>query len=133
MEQTLLPGDVVALAAATNYSRGEIIVFPDPNGGRALSIKRVIGLPSDLVELRDGAVFVNGTALAEPYTYDEFDDPVITQAFDEESWQIKPGALFVLGDHRNQSVDSRSYGPIEHNTVVGRATVRCSPSPGSIK
>ncbi len=131
MEQSLLPGQSVLVDKLTprfdDYSRGDVIVFPDPNGGKVPFIKRVIGLPGDLVELRDGAVFVNDVALAEDYTYDEFENPVLTEPFDEESWQIEPRRLFVMGDHRNQSVDSRSFGPIDRDAVIGRAVLRYWP------
>ncbi len=131
MEQSLEPGQSVLVDKLTprfdDYSRGDIIVFPDPNGGKVPFIKRVIGLPGDLVELRDGAVYVNGVALAESYLYDEFDEPVLTEPSDEESWRIEPRKLFVMGDHRNQSVDSRSFGPIDREQVIGRAVLRYWP------
>jgi len=87
---------------------------PDP------LIKRVIGLPGETIEIRDGRVYINGQALEEPYlqqdTYGTVPPRVIT-----------PGHIFVLGDNRGASNDSRSFGEVALSNVVGRAWFRYWP------
>jgi signal peptidase I len=136
MERTLEPTQYVLVDKLTPrwdpYKRGDIIVFnppatwtPDPTP----FIKRVIGLPGDRVEVRDdGLVYINGVALEDPYTYKNaagVNEP--TQASDQTSWTVPAGELFVMGDHRQKSADSRVFGPIPESSVVGRAFLRYWP------
>jgi signal peptidase I len=93
--------------------RGDVVVFRvNPNSD--LLIKRVIGLPGDRVEIRAGQVIINSEALDEPYltrpTYGDY-GPV----------DVPPLHIFVLGDNRGFSNDSRSFGPLPLDTVIGRA------------
>jgi signal peptidase I len=117
-----------------DYSRGDIIVF-HPQGERDKTpfIKRVIGLSGERVEIRDGSVWIDGTRLDEDeYTYR---DPVTgenepTIATGQASvWDVPEGSLFVLGDHRQESTDSRraSVGFVDTGDVVGRAWLRFFP------
>ena len=115
------------------YHRGDIIVFRPPNGirespGGEPFIKRVIGVAGDTVELRRGTVYVDGVALDEPYVFevDGAAQPTRTEN-GETSWTIEPGQLFVMGDHREASDDSRSFGPIQVSDVIGRAWLRYWP------
>ncbi len=111
-----------------DYSRGDIIVFTPPNasGDNAVPfIKRVIGVPGDLVEIHDGGVFINRARLEEPYVYS---GP--TRAPEgNSSWEVPAGSLFVMGDNRNNSTDSRStgIGPVPREKVIGRAWLRYWP------
>lgn len=121
------------------YSRGDIVVFSpvirescagpvdEDFAGDDLTpyIKRVIGEPGDTVELIDGAVFVNGAELDEPYVHGADTDPIGGGS----SWVVPADRLFVMGDNRNNSTDSRSdsIGMICHNDVVGRAFLRYWP------
>jgi signal peptidase I len=133
MERTLEPDQYVLVDKLTprfdDYSRGDIVVFEPPEawvqgGPRTPFIKRVIGLPGETIEIRDGAVLVDGTELDEPYIYD--DQPTTT--IDEPArWVIREGELFVMGDHRAASADSRSFGSIAVDTVIGRAWLRYWP------
>jgi signal peptidase I len=114
------------------YHRGDIVVFTPPPNAESPDlkpfIKRVIGIAGDRVEIHDGKVFVNGTALDEPYLYSVDGKPQPTVADgDASSWTIDPGELFVMGDHRARSSDSRVFGPIKLDTVIGRAWVRYWP------
>ena len=134
MENSLLPGQSVLVDKLTprfdDYSRGDVVVFHPPasESGETPFIKRVIGLPGDLIQLRNGAVLVNGVKLAEPYTYDEVDSNVQTDPeSDQSQWRIDKDSLFVMGDHRGSSVDSRSFGPIAKSSVIGRAVLRYWP------
>jgi signal peptidase I len=133
MENTLMPDQYVLVDKLSprwdDYSRGDIIVFEPPadwvDGGAGTPfIKRVIGLPGETVEVRDGAVWIDGTRLPEGYTYE--DQP--TTAPDEpQRWVIPEGELFVLGDHREASADSRTFGSISRDKVIGRAFLRYWP------
>jgi len=84
-------------------------------------IKRVIGTPGDRISCRDGQVYRNGQALKEPYL-----DPG-TPTENCRSVTVPAGKLYVLGDNRTNSEDSRIFGPIDRSTVVGRAFVRIWP------
>ena len=136
MERTLEPGQYVLVDKLTphwdDYNRGDVVVFnppktwtPDPTP----FIKRVIGLPGDTVEVKDdGRVYVNGVALDESYTYQNgagVNEP--TEASDQTRWVVPEGQLFVMGDHRQKSADSRVFGPISKTDVIGRAFLRYWP------
>ena len=84
-------------------------------------IKRVIGLPGERVEGHDGAVFVDGRQVVEPYL------PKGVTTSDFAAVVVPPGDLWVMGDNRSNSADSRIFGPIRESTVVGRAFVRVWP------
>ena len=137
MENTLQPGQYVLVDKLTprfnHYSRGDVIVFSPPagfdqEGKNTPFIKRVIGLPGDLISIHDGRVYVNGTGLSEPYTFPGTDPSQPTTAPpDRTEWQIAPNELFVMGDHREQSQDSRVFGPIKLDSVIGRAWLRYWP------
>ena len=130
MEPTLEPQQRLIVDRLTPrfdpYKPGDIIVFdapalPDLQGPL---IKRVIAIEGSVVEMADGRVYVDGFALDEPYTFG--DEP--TQPTTERTrWVVPPGHLFVLGDHRAVSVDSRTFGPIELSSVIGRAWLRFLP------
>ena len=140
MERTLEPGQYVLVDKLTPhwspYQRGDIVVLHPPSGWEEGDdtpfIKRVIGLPGDRVEIHDdGHVYVNGAALDEAdYTYHDGsggDEP--TQPLGESSsWTIGTDELFVMGDHRQASADSRAFGPIKVSSVVGRAFLRYWPA-----
>jgi signal peptidase I len=97
---------------------------PEQTGRDEPLIKRVIGVAGDTIELKDGQVLVNGQPIEEPYTYDnEPTEPIGSTT----SWIVPTGDLFVMGDHRAVSVDSRSFGPIPVSSVVGRAWLRLLP------
>lgn len=94
---------------------GDIVVFHYPRDPKEDFIKRVIGLPNDTVTVNDGIVAVNGQPLDEPYISAP---PAYTG-----SWTVPPDSLFVLGDNRNQSSDSHSWGYVPLDYVVGKALV----------
>jgi signal peptidase I len=137
MERTLEPDQYVLVDKLTprfdTYKRGDIVVFsPPPNWSQPTGtpfIKRVIGVGGDTVEVKsDGKVYVNDKALDEPYVYEEDGQPQATvTSTDPPRWVVPQGALFVMGDHRASSSDSRTFGPIEVGDVVGRAWLRYWP------
>jgi signal peptidase I len=137
MERTLEPGQYVLVDKLTPrwdaYSRGDVVVFNPPatwTSDPTPFIKRVIGLPGDAIEVKDdGRVYVNGTALDESYTYKNaagVAEPT-TASLDQHSWTVPAGQLFVMGDHREKSADSRVFGPIDISNVIGRAFLRYWP------
>ena len=93
--------------------RGEIIVFRSPVVPDEDLIKRVIGLPGDEIEVIDGDVFVNGNMMDEPY--------IAAAPIYNGKWNVVDGYLFVLGDNRNDSSDSHSWGLVPMPNVVGRS------------
>jgi signal peptidase I len=133
MEHTLEPGQYVLVDKVSpnfsDYKRGDVIVFEPPAGyqedGQDIPfIKRVIGVGGDLVEVHDDAVWVNGVKLNESYV---FDGQPTTPLNGQSSWRVPKDRLFVLGDHREASQDSRVFGPIAKSTVIGRAWLRYWP------
>lgn len=93
--------------------RGEIIVFRSPVTPDEDLIKRVIGLPGDEIVIREGQVYINGNLLQEPY--------IAASPIYSGAWQVLDGYLFVLGDNRNDSSDSHSWGLVPMPNVVGRS------------
>ena len=130
MEHTLDPGQMVLVDKLSphfsDYKRGDVIVFQPPtgfaqDGSDVPFIKRVIGVAGDTVEVKDSAVWVNGAKLSEPYVFDgQSTDPPAGQSV----WKVPAGDLFVMGDHRQLSEDSRAFGPIAKSAVIGRAWLR---------
>ncbi len=137
MDDTLLPGHYVLVDKLTPrwspYMRGDIVVFQPPETWSTANdvpfIKRVIGLPGETVELRAGKVFVDDVEVDEPYIYAENGVPQTTdpQVGEPSQWLVPDGQLLVMGDHRGESSDSRTFGPIEIEDVIGRAWLRYWP------
>jgi signal peptidase I len=116
------------------YNRGDIVVFEPPQDwGESGTpfIKRVIGEPGDTVEIRDdGLVYVNDTPLDEPYLYADEDGGApqpTTPPLEQSTWTVPEGELFLMGDHRSNSADSRTFGPVPLDRVIGRAWLRYWP------
>jgi len=130
MENTLLPNQYVLVDKLTphfeSYQRGDIVVFTPPDAAPDSTplIKRVIGLPGDTIDLADGHVVINGHTLDEPYVYPgQVTEPLTRRTH----WVVPAGMLFVLGDHREDSSDSRFFGPVPLGNVMGRAWLRYWP------
>lgn len=99
-----------------SIQRGDMVVFWFPRDTSKSYIKRVVGLPGDTVEIRDGDVYVNGKVLEEDYVPSQYRDhqtlaPVTVPA----------NAFYVLGDHRSSSNDSRAWGTVERKYIYGKA------------
>lgn len=108
--------------------RGDVIIFKYPLDTKKFFIKRIIGLPLETVEMRDGQIFIrngenkNGLALKEPYI-----DDARKSRSGELSITLKDDEYFVMGDNRNESSDSRIWGPLKRRLIVGRPFVRLFP------
>src|SRR5688500_18522850 len=117
MAPTLEVGDqiVVTRYLRSEPERGHVIVFHSPADGQELMVKRVIGVPGDLLDARLGHVRIGGHTLAEPYV-------LRTAATGAIASQVIPAdSYYVLGDNRDDSIDSRSWGVVPRASVVGRA------------
>ena len=136
MQDTLQQGQSILIDKLTPrfdpYQRGDIVVFRPPASAAEPDdtpyIKRVIGVSGDRLEIRDGRVWVNGTPLDES-DYVRDGDPTVAVDQRRTTWDVPAGSVFVLGDHRRSSLDSRTARigliPIDH--VLGRAFLRYWP------
>lgn len=117
MEPTLHTGEYVVVNKFSyrfgEPHLGDVIVFHFPGNPGQEYIKRVIGLPGDLVQVEQGQVYVNGSPIQEPY--------IAAQPNYQGSWTVPANSLFVLGDNRNNSSDSHSWGMVPYSYVVGKA------------
>jgi signal peptidase I len=118
MAPTLVPGDHIVVTPYrfnAKPRRGDVIVFRSTRAADELIVKRVVGTPGDLVETRAGRVIVSGHAVPEPYIATQATTGLISP-------QIVPAdSYFVLGDNRADSLDSRSWGVLPRDLVVGQA------------
>jgi signal peptidase I len=100
--------------------RGQIIAFRHEGDAREVFIKRVIGLPGDRIRIDRGRVYVNGTKQDEPYVQDA-DDRSLPRVL------VPPSSVYVLGDNRANSEDSRAFGPVSDDRLIGRAVAGVWP------
>lgn len=117
MEPTLQSGEFVVVNKLA-YKLGEpqvgdVIIFQYPRDPDQEYIKRVIGTPDDHVKIENGMVYVNGVLLNEPY--------IAAQPAYQNEWTIPDNTIFVLGDNRNNSSDSHTWGPVPIEYVIGKA------------
>jgi signal peptidase I len=105
-----------------NIRRGDVVVFWYPRDTNKSFIKRVVAIPGDVIEIRNGAVYVNGNGVKEPYLKPEFRD---NESFHKTV--VPPEQYFVLGDHRNSSNDSRNWGFVPKDLIYGKAIFRYWP------
>jgi signal peptidase I len=130
MEQTIKTGDMVFSEKVSYYfrtpGRGDIVTFDDPEvAGRTL-IKRVIAVGGQTVDLIDGSVYVDGQKLDEPYTSGKESYPLAHTASGVDvtfPYTVPAGGLWVMGDNRTASQDSRYFGSIPTSSVTGRAAM----------
>jgi len=108
---------------APKIERGDIVVFWYPNDPSKSYIKRVIGLPGEIVEVREGTVFINGAVLEEKY----LDPGENASSASLGPQQVKLNYYFVMGDNRDNSSDSRSWGLVPKKYIYGKALLRYWP------
>ncbi len=137
MESTFINNDYVIVFRLAyklgDINRGDVIVFPAPDNPTQCEhlyknlfqwliesdecddyIKRVIGLPGDTVEIKDGYVLVNGVVIVEPYIK-------MSPSRDHSTIMVPQGMVYVMGDNRNNSSDSRQWGPAPIDDIIGKA------------
>jgi signal peptidase I len=105
-----------------SIQRGDVVVFWYPRDTNKSFIKRVVGVPGDVVEIRIGLLYVNGVKIEEPYLRPDFRDH---ESFSRSV--VPPDHYFVLGDHRNSSNDSRMWGFVSRSLIYGKAIFRYWP------
>jgi signal peptidase I len=120
-----------------DVNRGDIVVFETPprakdaNGTIKDLVKRVVGLPGETVEAHGGSMFVNGRQLDEPYLQKGVQTCSLNSApgscSDFPATTVPSGDVFVMGDNRTASKDSRAFGAIKESSIVGRVFVRIWP------
>ncbi len=119
MQPTLYEGNIVLVNKLAyklgEMKTGDVVIFHDPNSHNEDFIKRLIGKPGDQVAVQNGEVYVNGVRLDEPY--------IAAEPAYAGTWQVPEDSIFVLGDNRNQSSDSHSWGFVPFPDVVGKALI----------
>jgi signal peptidase I len=133
---TLRPGDRVLVNRAVYHlhqpRRGDVVVFRYPRDPAVVFIKRIVGVPGDVLEVRDGRLYVNGERPREPYVHRTSGraDPTVAQAAIAgstlhdpwslaEPYRVPAGEYFVMGDNRTDSDDSRDWGTVPRAAIVG--------------
>ena len=119
MEPTLNVGDRVMAVKKSRLARKDIVMIKDPKISSEILAKRIIGLPGEKLEISEGKVFINGAVLNEPYLKES---PIyVLEA------EVPKNKYFLLGDNRNTSEDSSSWGPVDEELVICRVVLKYSP------
>lgn len=113
-------GFLSRLIAYKEPQRGDVIVFKYPNDPETAYVKRVIGMPGDKIEMIGRTIHVNGEALKEDYTQYIEPDSIYSHY---GPFQVPPGQYFAMGDNRDNSQDSRYWGPVPREYLLGKALV----------
>ena len=124
MLPTLAAGDVVLVrhgVAPSAVERGDVVRFRSPMGSGS-ALKRVVGLPGDSVVVLDSVLHLDGVPVPEPYV-----DHAAIDGYYSRTFQVPPGTVFVLGDNRGNSEDSRDYGPVRLDALDGEVVLRLWP------
>ncbi len=142
MEPTLQIGDRIVVDQLSydlhGVDRGNIVVFSTPPNEECAGppvadlVKRVIGLPGETISLADGRVYINGHVLPEPFLppdmrTDTYPGPSGKAYSLHHPYRIPTGDVYVMGDNRTESCDSRYWGPIPESTIVGKVDLRIWP------
>jgi len=142
MEPTLQIGDRIVVNKLSydlhGVDRGNIVVFTTPPdedcAGPPVAdlVKRVIGLPGEIISLQDGNVYIDGRLLPEPFLpanlrSDTYPGPSGNAYALHHAYRIPAGDVYVMGDNRPESCDSRYWGPIRESTIVGKVDLRIWP------
>lgn len=123
MDPTFTNGEYLIVDELTYHfatpERGSVLIFKFPKDTSKYFIKRVIGLPGETVSIKNGKVFIDGKELFEPYVKFTSDNTL--------SYTLAQGEYFVMGDNRSASADSRLWGPVPAQDIVGRPILRLWP------
>ncbi len=135
MKTTIMPEDrLIAFRLAymfTDVERGDIVVFPFPDDESKLFVKRVIGLPNEVVEIIEGKVYIDGELLDEEYVSSE----IIDSTRNSGPYVVPEGSLFMMGDNRLNSEDSRYWNNkfLEEDKIAGKVLFRYYPNISIVK
>lgn len=130
MQPTIDPHDYLVMSKQAyrtgKVKRGDIVIFRsdlelEDTGKKKLLIKRVIGIPGDVITISDGNLYINGSRMEESYIADGGTPGEVYNTL------VGKGEVFVMGDHREVSRDSREFGCVEKDRIVGRAVLRLWP------
>lgn len=131
MEPTFSNGNYLIIDEVTyrfrEPERGEVVVFKYPGDERSFFIKRIIGLPGETVKIRNSVITIIGT---DGETTTVIDEPYITETtktLGDRITTLEAGEYFVLGDNRGNSFDSRNWGPLDRDHIIGIARLRVYP------
>ena len=134
MSPTFQDHDKVVISKTTEIQRFDVIVFDAPDMDGEHYIKRVIGLPGDRIEMKNDVLYINGVAFEEPYLKENKEGNLLTKLTEDFSLEEKTGEskvpkdmLFVMGDNRLISKDSRIFGLIPNDSVIGEVIFRFYP------
>ena len=133
MAPTLFDGQQVLAAplppAGRPFQRGTVVVLRHPLLPGEIYVKRIVGLPGESLRIDGGRVYVDGCLLPEPYLEPEAgeDGAGAPRRATAKLWETDAGEYFVMGDRRNDSQDSRSFGPVRREQILGRVWLRCWP------
>ncbi|MCM0649831.1 signal peptidase I [Clostridium swellfunianum] len=131
MYSTLNNKDVLFVEKISNlthsFKRGQIIIFDSKNYNSDIYVKRIIGLPGDEIEIKNGKIYLNAAELKEDYLDSNTFTSLGPFLQKNGKYTVENGHVFVLGDNRNDSIDSRMLGPINIKDIKGHAIVRVYP------
>jgi len=128
MAPSVPAGSHMVVVRSSRANRGDVVVFRYPLHPEVTMCKRVVGVEGDTVEIRAKTLLVNGRTVAEPYVIHDDDviypkQPLLPEPYRSRDnfgpYPVEPGHLFVLGDNRDQSADSRYWGTIARHSVIG--------------
>ncbi|WP_018963032.1 signal peptidase I [Coprothermobacter platensis] len=126
MVPTFEPGDVVIGLKSTvagKIERGDVVIVGGPFSNNELYIKRVIGLPGEIISISNGVVYINGSPLAEPWLPSD----ALNASGEMPPTKLSNDQYFVMGDNRIASRDSRAFGPVTKQEVKAKVVLRIYP------
>lgn len=123
MRPAFMPGDQLLTVSRQGSRRGDVVVVRDQRNGEKADLKRVVGLPGERIEQTEGLLLIDGGRLTEPYLQGL---PSMV-GLEENTWTLADEEYFVLGDNRAHSTDSREFGPVRDEDIVGTALFRYWP------
>lgn len=112
---------------SNHYKRGEIIIFDSNNEKHDIYVKRIIAVEGDEIELKNGSIYLNGYKVSEPYLKASTVTNGGSFLFENQKYKIAKDFVFVLGDNRGISLDSRYIGPVNIKDIKGHVVLRSFP------